>query len=98
MRLGNHNAAFDGNRNQVSPRAKLSFFPDPANTFWVYYGRLFLPTNVEDLRAITSTAQGGVAADPTIPERDHFYEGGYGHHFPVGGVTETSPYHNRRPP
>src|SRR5438128_8615927 len=61
VRFDNHNAPFAGNRNQVSPRAKLSFFPDPANTFWVYYGRLFLPTNVEDLRAITGTAQGGVA-------------------------------------
>src|SRR2546425_2958015 len=53
VRFDNHNAPFAGNQHQVSPRVKLSFFPDPANTFWVYYGRLFLPTNVEDLRAIT---------------------------------------------
>jgi outer membrane receptor for ferrienterochelin and colicin len=98
VRFDNHNAPFAGNRNQVSPRAKLTFFPDPANTFWVYYGRLFLPTNVEDLRAITSTAQGGVAADPTIPERDHFYEVGYVHRFPVGVVTKLSAYHKRSSP
>jgi len=98
VRFDNHNAPFAGNRNQVSPRAKLSFFPDPANTFWVYYGRLFLPTNVEDLRAITSTAQGGVAADPTIPERDNFYEVGYVHRFPVGVVTKLSAYHKRSSP
>jgi hypothetical protein len=98
VRFDNHNAPFAGNKNQVSPRAKLSFFPDPANTFWVYYGRLFLPTNVEDLRAITSTAQGGVAADPTIPERDHFYEVGYLHRFPVGVVTKLSAYHKRSSP
>jgi hypothetical protein len=97
-RFDNHNAPFAGNRNQVSPRAKLSFFPDPANTFWVYYGRLFLPTNVEDLRAITSTAQGGVAAEPTIPERDDFYEAGYVHRFPVGVVTKLSVYHKRSSP
>ena len=97
-RFDNHNAPFAGNRNQVSPRAKLSFFPDPANTFWVYYGRLFLPTNVEDLRAITSTAQGGVAAEPTIPERDDFYEVGYVHRFPVGVVTKISAYHKRSSP
>src|SRR5437660_6458127 len=65
-RFDNHNAPFAGNQNQLSPRAKLSFFPSPANTFWVYYARLFLPTNVEDLRAITSTSQGGVAAAPTL--------------------------------
>ncbi len=97
-RFDNHNAPFAGNRNQVSPRAKLSFFPDPANTFWVYYGRLFLPTNVEDLRAITGTAQGGVAAEPTIPERDDFYEVGYVHRFPVGLVTKLSAYHKRSSP
>ena len=98
VRFDNHNAPFAGNRNQVSPRAKLSFFPDPANTFWVYYGRLFLPTNVEDLRAITSTAQGGVAAEPTLPERDHFYEVGYVHRFPAGVVTKLSAYHKRSSP
>src|SRR5213078_555354 len=46
-RFDNHNAPFAGNQHKVSPRLKLSFFPDPANTFWVYYARLFLPTNVE---------------------------------------------------
>ncbi len=98
VRFDNHNAPFAGNRNQVSPRVKLSFFPDPANTFWVYYGRLFLPTNVEDLRAITSTAQGGVAAEPTIPERDDFFEAGYVHRFPAGVVTKLSAYHKRSTP
>jgi hypothetical protein len=98
LRFDNHNAPFAGNQNQVSPRAKLTFFPDPANTFWVYYGRLFLPTNVEDLRAITSTAQGGVVADPTLPERDHFYEVGYVHRFPIGVVTKLSAYHKESNP
>ena len=98
VRFDNHNAPFAGNQNQVSPRVKLSVFPDPANTFWVYYGRLFLPTNVEDLRAITSTAQGGVAADPTVPERDDFYEVGYVHRFPMGVVTKLSAYHKRSSP
>jgi TonB dependent receptor/Carboxypeptidase regulatory-like domain len=98
LRFDNHNAPFAGNQNQVSPRAKLTFFPDPANTFWVYYGRLFLPTNVEDLRAITSTAQGGVVANPTLPERDHFYEVGYVHRFPVGVVTKLSAYHKESHP
>lgn len=98
VRFDNHNAPFAGNKNQVSPRAKLSFFPDPANTFWVYYGRLFLPTNVEDLRAITNTAQGGVVAEPTIPERDNFYEVGYVHRFPAGVVTKLSAYQKQSTP
>ena len=98
LRFDNHNAPFAGNQHQVSPRVKLSLFPDPANTFWVYYGRLFLPTNVEDLRAITSDAQGGVAAAPTLPERDDFYEVGYVHRFPFGVVTKLSAYHKRSSP
>jgi hypothetical protein len=98
VRFDNHNAPFAGNQHQISPRVKLSFFPDPANTFYVYYGRLFLPTNVEDLRAITSVAQGGVAALPTLPERDHFFEAGYVHRFPAGIVTKLSGYYKRSSP
>src|SRR5439155_390791 len=91
VRFDNHNAPFAGNQHQVSPRVKLSFFPDPANTFRVYYGRLFLPTNVEDLRAITSDAQGGDVAAPTLPERDDFYEVGYVHRFPPAASTSRRP-------
>jgi len=98
VRFDNHHAPFAGDQNQVSPRVKLSFFPDPANTIWLYYGRLFIPTNVEDLRAITSAAQGGVAAAPTLPERDHFFEAGYVHRFPFGVVTKLSVYHKHSSP
>ena len=98
VRFDNHNAPFAGNQSQVSPRVKLSFFPDPANTFWVYYARLFVPTNVEDLRAITSVADSGVVAEPTLPERDHFFEVGYVHRFPFGVVTKLSGYYKRSTP
>jgi outer membrane receptor for ferrienterochelin and colicin len=97
-RFDNHNAPFAGNQHQVSPRIKLSFFPTPATTLWAYYGRLFLPTNVEDLRAITSVAQGGVAAAPTLPERDDFVEVGLVHRFPAGVVTKLSAYHKSSSP
>jgi len=97
-RFDNHNAPFAGNQNQVSPRVKLSFFPNPANTFWVYYARLFLPTNVEDLRAITSTSQGGVVAAPTLPERDDFFELGFVHRFPFGVVSKISAYRKKSTP
>ena len=93
VRFDNHNAPFAGNQHQLSPRVKLSFFPNPANTFWIYYGRLFIPTNVEDLRAITSVADSGVVANPTLPERDDFYEVGYVHRFPFGVVTKLSAYY-----
>ena len=59
MRYDAHNAPFAGTRVQVSPRIRLNFYPSPSTTIYAYYGRLFMPTNVEDLRAITSVAQGG---------------------------------------
>ncbi len=92
IRFDDHEAPFAGNQHQWSPRIRLNFYPDPSNTFWAYYGRLFIPTNVEDLRAITSVAQAGVAAQPTLPERDHFFEVGYVHRFPFGVVTKLSGY------
>jgi outer membrane receptor protein involved in Fe transport len=53
---------------------------------------------VEDLRAITSVAQQGVVAEPTIPERDNFYEAGYVHRFPFGLVSKFSAYHKESSP
>jgi outer membrane receptor protein involved in Fe transport len=88
----------NANANQFSPRVRLSFFPDPSTTIWAYYGRLFLPTNTEDLRAITSAGQGGVALQPTVPERDHFFEVGLTHRFPFGLVAKLSAYHKRSSP
>ena len=93
VRYDSHVAPFAGDQHQVSPRVRLNFFPDPANTFYLYYGRLFLPTNIEDLRAITSVADSGVATAPTLPERDDFYEIGYIHRFPFGVVAKLSGYH-----
>jgi outer membrane cobalamin receptor len=98
VRFDNHEAPFAGNQNQVSPRVKLSYFPDAQTSLWAYYGRLFIPTNVEDLRAITSVAQAGVVAQPTLPERDHFFELGLTHRFPAGIVAKLSAYHKRSSP
>ena len=98
VRYDAHNAPFAGTRTQLSPRIRLNFFPDPGNTFYLYYGRLFVPTNVEDLRAITSVAQQGVATAPTTPERDNFYEAGYVHRFPFGLVSKVAAYHKQSSP
>jgi hypothetical protein len=65
---------------------------------WAYYGRQFIPTNTEDLRSITSAAQGGVVTAPTVPERDNFYEIGITHRFPIGIVAKFSGYHKSSSP
>ena len=98
VRFDSHVAPFAGNQNQVSPRIRLNFFPDVSNTFWVYFARLFIPTNIEDLRAITQQAQGGAATTPTLPERDAFYELGYIHRFPFGVVAKLSAYQKNSSP
>ncbi|HEV7389532.1 MAG TPA: TonB-dependent receptor [Gemmatimonadaceae bacterium] len=98
LRYDAHNAPFAGTQSQWSPRVRLNFYPNSANTIYLYYGRLFLPTNVEDLRAITSVAQGGVATEPTLPERDNFYEAGYIHRFPFGLVSKFSGYYKQSSP
>src|SRR5437879_9251114 len=98
VRFDNHNAPFAGNQHQVSPRVKLSFFPNPANPFWVYYARLFGPPNDDDLRDPLSIADSGVVTAPTLPERDNFYEVGYVHRFPFGVVTKLSGYYKRSAP
>jgi hypothetical protein len=93
VRFDAHTAPFAGTQHQVSPRVRLNFFPDPATTLYAYYGRLFVPTNVEELRTITNVAVGAVA-EPTVPERDHFYEIGAVHRFPFAGlVAKLSGYY-----
>jgi hypothetical protein len=98
VRFDSHVAPFAGNQHQVSPRLRLNFFPDAANTLYLYYGRLFVPTNVEDLRSITFSAQQNQATVPTLPERDNYYEAGLIHRFPVGVVTKLSGYFKQSAP
>jgi hypothetical protein len=87
VRYDSHVAPFAGNQNQVSPRIRLNLYPSTLTTLYAYYGRLFVPTNVEDLRAITSAAQAGEATQPTLPERDNFYELGLIQRFPDAALN-----------
>ena len=98
LRYDVHSAPFAGDVSQLSPRARLNVYFGPATTLYLYYGRLFVPTNVEDLRAVTSVAQGGVTANHTLPERDNFYEVGLLHRFPVGVVAKLSAYRKESEP
>ena len=98
LRFDSHVEPFAPNQTQLSPRIRLNFFPTPSNTFYLYFGRLFMPTNIEDLRSITQQADQNVATSPTLPERDAFYEVGYIHRFPYGIVTKLSGYHKESTP
>ena len=87
VRFNSHVAPFAGNQTQFSPRIRLNFFLDAQNTIFAYWGRTFMPTNIEDLRSITLASGGGdVTASATLPERDSFWEAAWIHRF-LGGVT-----------
>lgn len=70
-------------QSQISPRAKWNIFFDESTTGYLYYGKLFLPNNIEGLRTIASNVPGNVAV-PTLPERDDFYEAAVIHNFDFG--------------
>jgi hypothetical protein len=94
-----HTAPFAGTQTQLSPRIRFNFFPSTSTTVYAYYGRQFLPTNVEDLRAVTSVAQNGAATRPTLPERDNFYEGGVIQRIPGAAlVAKISGYRKESSP
>jgi Carboxypeptidase regulatory-like domain len=94
LRFNSHVAPYAPNQTQFSPRVRLNFFPDPSNTVYLYYGRTFLPTNIEDLRKITLQSGGGSdSSGSTLPERDNFYEVAYIHRFiPVGVILKLDGY------
>ncbi|MGH7615790.1 MAG: TonB-dependent receptor plug domain-containing protein, partial [Gemmatimonadaceae bacterium] len=99
LRFDAHTAPFIGTATQLSPRVRLNIYPGSATTLYAYYGRLFMPTNIEDLRAVTSAAVGGQVTQGTEPERDHFFEAGVIRRFSgLGLVTKLSAYHKRSDP
>jgi hypothetical protein len=69
--------------HQVSPRLKWNLFFDENTTGYLYYGKLFMPNNIEGLLTIASNVAGN-AAIPTLPERDDFYEAALLHNFAFG--------------
>ncbi|MGA2297768.1 MAG: TonB-dependent receptor [FCB group bacterium] len=91
VRYDQHIAPDVSLQNQFSPRIKLNFFIDEQNTFYLYYGRLFMPTNVEGLRLIASNITN--TGEPTLPERDDFYEATYLHTFDFGLIIKAAVFH-----
>jgi hypothetical protein len=88
-----HVAPFASNQTRVSPRIRLNFFSMRQHTIFAYWGRTFMPTNIEDLRSITLASGGGsVTASPTLPERDSFWELAWVHRFDAGVTYKLDGY------
>src|SRR5579883_341615 len=78
-------------QGQVSPRIRWNFFLNEANTIYIYFGRLFMPTNIEGLRLIASNVT--ATGQPTLPERDDFWEASYLHSFAFGLKSKVAFYY-----
>jgi outer membrane receptor protein involved in Fe transport len=83
-------------QKQVSPRLKISFFPDELNTIYLSYDKLFMPTNIEALSSIASTV--GDTASPTFPEKDDLYEAGIMHNFFFGFTVKLDYFYKNSTP
>ena len=74
LRYDVHYAEEIGSESQVSPKVKLTFIPDLSTTAYVYYGRLFVPVLIEELREITSSSDS--VTQPTKAVRGNYFEAG----------------------
>ncbi len=83
-------------QKQISPRIKLNFFIDNQNNGYIYYGKLFMPTNIEGLRTIASNVTNSGTA--TLPEKDDFYEATYVHTFNNGISAKTDIFYKYSSP
>lgn len=83
-------------QHQVSPRFRWNFLIDNYNSAYIYYGRLFMPTNVEGLRSIALNVSNSLT--PTIPERDDFYEIAYTRSFDFGLNTKVDGFFKKSNP
>ena len=73
----------DTTESALSPRVRWNFLIDENNTAYLYYGRLFMPNNLDGLRNF-ATATGGTSFPGTLAERDNLYEAVYTHTFDFG--------------
>lgn len=83
-------------QNQLSPRIKLNFFPDEMSSAYLYYGKLFIPTNIEGLRTIASNVSNSNI--PTVPERADFFELSVSRNFKFGLVAKLSAFRKNSNP
>jgi TonB dependent receptor-like, beta-barrel/CarboxypepD_reg-like domain len=87
-----------GLQNQVSPRLKLSYFLSQANTLYMSYDRLFVPTNVEGLDYVSLIINGQTSDSWTHPERDNLYSIGFIHDFDFGLSAKLDYYYKLASP
>jgi hypothetical protein len=99
VRYDVHTAPLADHAVQLSPRLRLNLYPTPTTSLWLYYGRLFVPSAVEDFHVLATAGQAGRTGQPTLPQRDHFFEMGLVRQIPAYNVTlKLDAYHKRSRP
>lgn len=96
IRFDIHHANGLETESQISPKFKLTYIPDLSTTAYIYYGRLFVPVLVEQLREITGAA--GSVAQPTRAVRGNYFEGGLTHAFSKALSTKIVGYYTQEEP
>ncbi len=96
IRYDQHIAPDVSMQTMFSPRIKFNFFIDEDNTLLLYYGKLFMPTNIEGLRLLASNITGSGIA--TLPEKDDMFEADYIHAFPFGLTMKAAAYYRYASP
>jgi hypothetical protein len=96
VRYDQHIAPYVPLQSQVGPRIRWNFLIDDDNSAYLYYGKLFMPTNIEGLRSIAVNVSNSLT--PTLPERDDFYEAVFVHNFPFGLTAKFQGYYKLASP
>jgi hypothetical protein len=96
LRYDQHRAPDAPTQSQVSPRIKWNFLLGADDHAYLYYGRLFMPTNIEGLRSITLNVANSLT--PTLPDREDMYEAVYMHTFASGFRAKVAGYVRRAAP
>jgi hypothetical protein len=85
LRWDQHIASLEPTESQVSPRVRWNFLLGENDDAYLYFGRLFMPTNVEGDRHFDGIK-------PALAERDNFYEAVYTHSFDWGLHTKFAAF------
>ena len=83
-------------QRQLSPRIRWNFIIDALSSAYVYFGRLFMPTNIEGLRSIARNVSNSVT--PALAERDAFFEAVYTNSLPFGLRIKLAAFHKHASP
>ena len=91
-----------GFQSQWSPRIRWNFYIDESDYAYLYYGKLFMPTNLDGLSSIGSLIYPhnvyGDSLGGTKAERDEFYEADYIHTFDFGLHTKVDYFYKYASP